>query len=104
VADDVNQVELDGALANRLKDWRINGKALQRTFVFKSFAEAIRFVDRLAIHADEMNHHPDMDIRYNKVTVSCMSHDKGRITRRDLTLAGFADEAAEVVDSESDAA
>jgi 4a-hydroxytetrahydrobiopterin dehydratase len=104
MADDINQVELDSALANQLKDWHVSGKALQRTFAFQSFAEAIRFVNRLAVHADNMNHHPDMDIRYDKVTVSCMSHDKGRITRRDLTLAGFANEAASLVESESDAA
>jgi 4a-hydroxytetrahydrobiopterin dehydratase len=102
--DDVNQVELDSALANQLKDWRISGKSLQRTFAFHSFAEAIRFVNRLAVHADEINHHPDLDIRYDKVTVSCTSHDKGGITRRDLKLAGFSNEAASVVDSESEAA
>jgi 4a-hydroxytetrahydrobiopterin dehydratase len=104
MADDVNQVELDSALAGHLSQWYVNGKALERTFTFRSFAEAIRFVNRLAVHADEMNHHPDIDIRYNKITISCMSHDKGKITRRDLTLAGYANEAAEIAESENEAA
>ncbi len=104
MADELDRQDLQTALANRLKDWRISGKALQRTFVFRSFLEAIRFVNRLAEHAEELNHHPDLDIRYNQVTVSCLSHDQGRITQRDLMLAGCANEAAYTVEFQSDVA
>jgi len=58
-----------------------------REFELPSFPAAIEFVDRLAELAESENHHPDIDIRYRKVTVRWTSHDKGGITERDRKMA-----------------
>jgi 4a-hydroxytetrahydrobiopterin dehydratase len=60
---------------------------LTKTFSFDRFADGIRFVDRLARAADDMNHHPDIDVRYTKVTIMLSTHDAGGITESDLRLA-----------------
>ncbi len=52
------------------------------------------FVSKVACVAEEINHHPDITINYNKVTMALTSHDSGGITRRDLKLAGKIDEIA----------
>lgn len=58
-----------------------------KTFAFERFADGIRFVDRVAAIADEMDHHPDIDIRYTKIAMSLSTHDVGGISASDLTLA-----------------
>ena len=60
---------------------------LTKTFAFDRFADGIRFIDRLARIADDMNHHPDIDVRYTKVTIMLSTHDAGGITQADLRLA-----------------
>ena len=67
--------------------WEERDDALVRVFDLPSFAEAIAFVNRLAELADAENHHPDIDIRYRKVTVRWTTHDAGAITDRDRELA-----------------
>jgi 4a-hydroxytetrahydrobiopterin dehydratase len=71
----------------RYDDWPETDGALERTFEFPSFAEAIAFVDRLAELAERENHHPDIDVRYRKVTVRWVTHSAGGITDRDRELA-----------------
>ncbi len=90
----VDEQELQAALANRLRDWRKTGNALVRTFEFPDFKKAIAFVNSVAEKAEDIQHHPDLDIRYNKVTAVLTSHDAGGITRRDLILAGYMQELA----------
>ena len=58
-----------------------------RTFRFADFVHAIGFVEHLAEVAEEQQHHPDIDIRYNKVTLRLSSHDAGGVTTRDVRLA-----------------
>jgi len=58
-----------------------------KTFTFTRFADGIAFVDRVAIAADRMNHHPDIDIRYTKVAIALSTHDAGGITDNDIKLA-----------------
>ena len=58
-----------------------------RTVGLRSFPTAIAVVDRVAQVAEEMDHHPDIDIRYTKITCSLSSHDAGGITEKDLALA-----------------
>ncbi len=61
---------------------------LQKTFEFKDFDESISFVDKLAKLAEEANHHPDILIEYNKVTITLTTHDKGsKVTDKDKDLA-----------------
>jgi len=84
----------DEVIESRLADmdaWsEING-AIQRTFQFKDFVSAIRFVDKVAEHAESAQHHPDILIRYNKVTLTLSTHDAGGITEKDFDFAEAAD-------------
>ncbi|MBL8990656.1 MAG: 4a-hydroxytetrahydrobiopterin dehydratase [Phycisphaerae bacterium] len=72
-------------------DWSDSGGAIQRTFAFKSFVESMAFVNKVAAAAEAMNHHPDILIRYNKVTMTLSTHDAGGITRKDFELAAKMD-------------
>ncbi|MFB3918150.1 MAG: 4a-hydroxytetrahydrobiopterin dehydratase [Terriglobales bacterium] len=92
--DTVDEQELRTALANRLSQWKHAGKTLERQFEFPDFRVAMGFINQVAEKAEEMNHHPDITISYNKVKMSLSSHDAGGITRRDLMLAGKINELA----------
>jgi 4a-hydroxytetrahydrobiopterin dehydratase len=70
----------------------ING-AIQRTFQFKDFVEAMTFVNKVADHAERVQHHPDILIRYNKVTLTLSTHDAGGITDKDFDFAASAEGA-----------
>jgi len=70
-----------------MEDWQERDGALVREIEFPSFADAIGFVDRLAELAGRENHHPDIDIRYRRVTVRWTTHSEGGITERDRELA-----------------
>lgn len=71
-----------------LPEWRLENGALVRDYSFPDFAVAFTFVTRLALLAERSDHHPDIDIRYNKVRVALLSHDAGGITERDVKAAG----------------
>lgn len=73
--------------------WRVEGKELVRTFELPSFREAIAFVGRVADAAERENHHPDIDIRYRRVTLRLSTHDAGGLTFRDPKMAALADAA-----------
>jgi 4a-hydroxytetrahydrobiopterin dehydratase len=70
-----------------MADWREQDEALVREFELPSFPQAIRFVDRLAELAEGENHHPDIDIRYRRVTVRWTTHSEGGITEKDREMA-----------------
>ena len=78
------QVEAELA---KVKGWRLRGKSISRLFVFEDFMQGIRFINRIAPFAERMNHHPDIDIRYNKVKLTLTTHDEGGLTRKDFKLA-----------------
>ena len=82
----LRETELKEALAE-LPEWYLRSNAIRRDFEFKDFAQAMVFVNQLAEIAETANHHPDIDIRYNKVTLALTSHDSGGITQRDVKLA-----------------
>ena len=67
---------------------------ITRTVVAPTFVDAIALVDRVADLAESANHHPDIDIRYRRVTFALVTHDAGGITQADLDLAAAIDEAA----------
>ena len=71
-----------------LPGWARRGDVLTKTYRFGTFPSAIAFVSRVADVAEEMNHHPDIDIRYTRVTCTLSTHDAGGITERDIRLAG----------------
>lgn len=68
-------------------DWSRSGKTIARTFVFKDFPTAIKFVTAVAKLAEKAWHHPDIDIRWNKVTLVLTTHDAGGLTEKDFALA-----------------
>lgn len=70
-----------------MAEWQEQDGALVREFELPSFREAIDFVLRLAELAEAENHHPDLDIRYRRVTVRWTTHSAGGITERDRQLA-----------------
>jgi 4a-hydroxytetrahydrobiopterin dehydratase len=72
-------------------NWSQSGDALQRTFSFDDFNGAMKFVDHIAALAEESQHHPDIMIRYNKVTLTLSTHDAGGLTERDFAFAEAAD-------------
>jgi len=71
----------------KLPGWQRKGIAIQRIFEFPDFKAAMAFVNKVADAAEQANHHPDIDIRYNKVTMALVSHDSGGVTQRDVRMA-----------------
>ena len=78
---------LRNATVRDVEDWGERDGALVREIEFPSFADAIAFVDRLAELAEQENHHPDIDIRYRRVTVRWSTHSAGGITAKDREMA-----------------
>jgi 4a-hydroxytetrahydrobiopterin dehydratase len=78
--------------------WSISadGKAIERSFRFKDFAEAFAFLTRVALHAEKVDHHPEFTSRWNRVDFHLTSHDAGRVTERDVALAEAIDRLAEL--------
>jgi 4a-hydroxytetrahydrobiopterin dehydratase len=70
-----------------MADWQEQDDALVREFELPSFPDAIEFVDRLADLAESVNHHPDIDIRYRRVTVRWTTHSEGGVTGKDREMA-----------------
>ena len=68
--------------------WSLQEGKLVREWIFKDFAAAMVFVNRIAAIAETAGHHPDIDIRYNRVLLALVSHDAGGITERDTAMAG----------------
>jgi len=88
----LSDLEIQRALGG-LAGWSRRGDSITKTFTFERFPDGIAFVDRVATIAEEMNHHPDIDIRYTKVTMTLSTHDAGGITKSDLALAARIESA-----------
>ena len=78
--------QITPALAT-VPQWQRQGDAIARTFQFKDFPAAMKFVDAVAVAAEQAWHHPDIDIRWNKVTLTLTTHDAGGLTQKDFDLA-----------------
>ena len=87
MADLLDEEEIQQRL-DELGDWEREGKELQKVFEFDDFAGAVKFVNDVAKLADRYDHHPDIDIRYNKVKLSMSTHSEGGLTPIDFDLAG----------------
>ncbi|HVD59559.1 MAG TPA: 4a-hydroxytetrahydrobiopterin dehydratase [Gemmatimonadaceae bacterium] len=85
-AEPLSDIEIQRELGG-LSGWSRKGNAITKTYQFKTFPEGIAFVDRIAELAESAGHHPDIDIRYTKITCSLSTHDSGGITQKDLDLA-----------------
>ena len=73
-------------------NWSKRAQTIHCTFKFAGFLESIAFVNRIARKAQTANHHPDIEIRYNKVTLKLTTHDEGGLTGKDFSLARQCDE------------
>jgi 4a-hydroxytetrahydrobiopterin dehydratase len=71
----------------KLSDWKLSGKEISRQFVLKDFVESMAFVNKVAEAAEEVNHHPDILIQWNKVSFTLSTHDSGGLTKKDFNLA-----------------
>jgi 4a-hydroxytetrahydrobiopterin dehydratase len=82
----LNSVQIKTALGS-VTDWKKKGAVISRVYQLKDFPTAIKFVNAVARLAEKANHHPDIDIRWSKVTLSLTTHDQGGLTEKDFALA-----------------
>jgi 4a-hydroxytetrahydrobiopterin dehydratase len=87
----------DVEISSRLKslpDWKVESGELTRTFSLKDFVGSLAFVNKVGELAEKAGHHPDIDIRYNRVRLALVTHDAGGITAKDFELAAAASKQA----------
>ncbi len=82
----LSDIEIQSRLAD-LEGWERRDEAIEKTFELADFVESVRFVDKLVEPAEDMGHHPDLSISWNKVTVSITNHAAGGLTTSDFELA-----------------
>lgn len=87
------ETEVEAFLAAH-QDWSRVDAEITRTYEFADFNESMGFVTRVALEAEKANHHPDIDIRWNKVTLTLSTHSEGGLTAKDLILADKTDSLA----------
>lgn len=79
-------------MINESKGWGDSKQKLERTFKFKDFNSSIDFVNKVAKIAETQNHHPDIEIKYNKVKISITDHEKGGVTEKCHRLVSAIDD------------
>ena len=82
----LDETQIHAALAT-LPQWKLVQGELVQTAIFDDFKQAMKFVNHVADLAEKAGHHPDIDIRYNKVRLALVTHDAGGITQNDISLA-----------------
>ncbi|HEX3438344.1 MAG TPA: 4a-hydroxytetrahydrobiopterin dehydratase [Pseudacidobacterium sp.] len=87
----LNTADIEEKLKH-VQGWTQQGKEIVREFTFENFVKAMQFVNIVAEEAEAAGHHPDIDIRYNKVRLALVSHDAGGLTERDFQLAASIDQ------------
>lgn len=87
VAELLGEEEIEQRI-DELGDWEREGDEIQKVFEFEDFSAAIRFVNEVAKLADRYDHHPDIDIRWNRVRLGLSTHSEGGLTARDFDVAG----------------
>jgi 4a-hydroxytetrahydrobiopterin dehydratase len=90
MADLLSDITIQRELGS-LAGWSRKGDVLTRTYQFRNFSDSLEFVNRVGQLAEKANHHPDIDIRYSKVTLTLSTHDAGGITQNDIALAKAVD-------------
>jgi 4a-hydroxytetrahydrobiopterin dehydratase len=89
----LNAAQIKTALKT-VPDWKKSGASITRTFQFKGFVVAVKFVNAVAKLAEKAWHHPDIDIRWNKVALTLSTHSEGGLTEKDFKLAREIDRLA----------
>ena len=84
--------QVEGRLRS-LSGWTRDGDEIRKEFKFGDFNQAMTFVNRVADAANAADHHPDIDIRYNKVTMTLSTHSEGGVTDKDIDMASKIDAA-----------
>ncbi len=92
MAETLSDISIQRELGN-LPGWSRRGDAITKTFQFPDFLTGINFVLAVAKAADAADHHPDIDIRYTKVTCTLSTHSAGGITQKDLDMARAIEKA-----------
>jgi 4a-hydroxytetrahydrobiopterin dehydratase len=84
------------ALSRDMPDWTLDHdrKVISRNLKFADFKQAFAFMTRVAVEADQMDHHPEWSNVYNTVSIRLTTHDSGGLTQSDIRLAGLIDKAA----------
>ena len=82
----LTKIQIKSALRT-VPDWKQHRREINRTYQFKDFPAAVKFVNRAARLAEKAWHHPDIDIRWNKVTLVLSTHSEGGLTEKDFALA-----------------
>jgi 4a-hydroxytetrahydrobiopterin dehydratase len=95
MAELLSQEEIDRALAAELPHWTQDGDEITRSFKMPTFMDGIRLVQQVAEVAEDLDHHPDIDIRWTTVTFTLSTHSAGGLTSKDLRLAGDIDRLAD---------
>lgn len=93
--DIIDDPTIDAALGG-LSGWRREGEAILRDLRFPTFMDAIRFIGRVAVLAEEADHHPELTNVYWNVGIRLTTHDAGGVTQRDLALARAIDAVVDV--------
>ena len=89
----LSDAEIEAKLAD-LSAWERRGEAIVKTFERGDFVGSVKFVDALVEPAEAMGHHPDLEISWDKVTVTVTSHSEGGLTAADFELAAKIDALA----------
>lgn len=92
---DLLKADAAKARLKKIPEWELEKKHIERTFEFDDFSESIDFVNGVADVAEDEEHHPDIDIRYNKVRLILSTHSKGGLTELDFILAERIDTLSE---------
>jgi 4a-hydroxytetrahydrobiopterin dehydratase len=83
----LNDDEIEGRL-EQLSEWSREGDSIKREFKFEDFQASVDFLNRITPPAEEMNHHPDIAISWNRVECTLSTHSEGGLTEADFELAG----------------
>jgi 4a-hydroxytetrahydrobiopterin dehydratase len=90
----LDQSQVDDNLAARHPDWKGSSQKLTRSIEFANFRTAVEFINLLAPRCEELDHHPDLALRWRSVEVELSTHSAGGVTDLDIALAGIVDEVA----------
>jgi 4a-hydroxytetrahydrobiopterin dehydratase len=90
----LDQAQIDEKLAARNPEWQGSTAGLTRSIEFANFLTAAEFINRLAPRCEELDHHPDLALRWRWVDIELSTHSVGGVTDLDITLAGIVDEVA----------
>ena len=95
-APKLTEEEIQQHLPN-LPGWTRTGEVISKTYQFKDFNHALDFVNQVGQTAESIQHHPDIDIRYSKVTLTLTTHDSGGLSQNDISLAATCDDFADAI-------